>query len=71
MRRLNYNYVFYFYSKASRIDYSLLIERDISKKLDLNFFAQSIDSISKYKEDEDVFKKCFQIQLPITTGICL
>jgi hypothetical protein len=55
---------FYFSNKATRIDHPLLTESDISRKIDLNlFFDQSIDLISKYKEDEDTFKKCLQIQL--------
>ena len=55
---------FYFFKKATKIDHPLLTESDISRKIDLNFFfEQSIDSISKYKEDEDAFKKFFQIQL--------
>ena len=55
---------FYFSNKAIRIDHPLLTESDISRKIDLNlFFDQSIDLISKYKEDEDTFKKCLQIQL--------
>ena len=55
---------YYFRNEATRIDHPLLTETDISRKIDLNFFfEQSIDSISKYKEDEDVFKKCLRIQL--------
>ena len=64
MRRLNYNYVFYFYSKAQRIDYPLLIERDISRKLDLNFFAQSIIQFLNTKKmrmfSKSVFKYSYQ-----------
>ena len=55
---------FYFSNKATKMDHPLLYESNITKQIDFNFFFdQHIDLISKYKEGEDVFKKCFQIQL--------
>ena len=55
---------FYFYNKATKLDHPLLDDYEITKESDFNiFFDKSIDLISKYKEEDDIFKRRLKIQL--------
>ena len=58
--RINY-YIVY---ELIKVDHSLLFNYDIRRSIDLdNFFDQSTDLISKYKKENDIFKKSLKKQL--------
>ena len=58
--RINY-YIVY---ELIKVDHSLLFNFDIKRSIDLdNFFDQSTDLISKYKKENDIFKKSLKKQL--------
>ena len=58
--RINY----YIVSELIKVDHSLLFNYDIKRSIDLdNFFDQSTDLISKYKKENDIFKKSLKKQL--------
>ena len=58
--RINY-YIVY---ELIKVDHSLLFNFDIKRSIDLdNFFDQSTDLISKYKKENDFFKKSLKKQL--------
>jgi len=58
--RINY----YIVSELIKVDHSLLFNYDIKRSIDLDdFFDQSTDLISKYKKENDIFKKRFKKQL--------